>query len=193
MTLQELKARADAVDVKSGANVDWTQYNDYLAALKDCNLKAHKAELEKYRRHLVAANLGFPQITVEQAITAMVGEPIVFMDVWEDDEYRQEYEYSVTSARMTPERFIVRKASDRRWFPERLHYTLGTLAHLNDLIPYGVLLRVKELRDSEMFDCFHVVAPTAYFAREMVARPDPVVLGTIYLDDKYLHYFVAQW
>lgn len=79
---------------------------------------------------------------------------------------------------------------------------MGKLDYLKREIPYGVLLRIEEVKKTKLFNSFGVIAPME--AWERPTQIDPIVFANVWEvppndDGKYMnagqvtHYFVAQW
>lgn len=88
------------------------------------------------------------------------------------------------------------------WFSHE-RFVVTRLDSLRASIPYGVMLRIEELRSAQLFDCFSVIAPESLVKRLPVAQLDPIVIGSIY-NRSYIptdhgdrggeaHFVVAQW
>ena len=67
-------------------------------------------------------------------------------------------------------------------------------------IPYGVVLRINELKDVKIFNTFNVLAPIEAWTHQ--TDIDPIIVGSIWelpkKDGRHnragiQHFFVAQW
>ena len=81
---------------------------------------------------------------------------------------------------------------------------LGRLDYLTIPLPYGVVLRINELKERKFFNAFNVLAPIDAWMEEPKAQIDPIVVGTIWempIDyegwcgtaGETNHFFIAQW
>lgn len=77
----------------------------------------------------------------------------------------------------------------------------GKLNYLKRDIPYGVVLRMNEVKKLKLFNVFNVMAPIEAWERK--TDIDPIVVATIWelIKDEHgdriagqvAHYFLAQW
>lgn len=85
---------------------------------------------------------------------------------------------------------------------EKWRCQFGKLDYLKRDIPYGVVLRINEVKKLNLFNVFHVIAPMEAWERE--TDIDPIVTATIWEilkkekgDDgsagQVAHFFLAQW
>jgi len=79
---------------------------------------------------------------------------------------------------------------------------MGKLDYLKREIPYGVVLRINEIKKLNLFNVFNVIAPIEAWERK--TDHDPIVMATIWeieynpnSEDRsagdIAHFFVAQW
>lgn len=88
------------------------------------------------------------------------------------------------------------------WFRHE-RFVVTRLDSLRASIPYGVMLRVAELREHRLFDCFSVLAPEIMIEAIPTDLIDPIVIGSIYNrvithtdpSDRggEAHFVLAQW
>ena len=85
---------------------------------------------------------------------------------------------------------------------EKWRCRFGKLDYLKRDIPYGVVLRIQEVKELKLFNVFHVLAPIEAWERK--TDIDPIVVATIWelppnKDGAYktagqvAHFFLAQW
>lgn len=79
---------------------------------------------------------------------------------------------------------------------------LGSLSYLRVPIPFGILLKINELKKLNIFNDFLAVAPTDMFAKPV--NDDPIVLAALregyvsnndvwWNDGKVRYYYVGRW
>jgi hypothetical protein len=168
-----------------------------------------------------AEMLGFKQIESWDMATMLMGqEPTDQKE--RDDMARQTYEYLFNHH--TDEIFekdacvwggkpvdFYHLANTTPWFlppfekKEMWRCRFGKLDYLKRIIPYGVVLKIQEVKKLKLFNVFNVMAPLE--AWEAKTDIDPIVVATIWqITDKHeksseefntagttAHFFLAQW
>ena len=86
-------------------------------------------------------------------------------------------------------------------FSEKWRCQFGKLDYLKREIPYGVVLRINEVKKLNLFNVFNIMAPMEAWERK--TDIDPIVVGTIWSikdkngkanhADQVQHFFLAQW
>ena len=171
---------------------------DRLAALQDANLLNQYNSLYYEARCWQAEELGFQKITLEEMFEALTG--LKSNSQWNDDqETSQRYEWFynpvdhklVRNATFNPRLFSYKKSL----FSKRVTCKFGCLDYLKKEIPYGVVLKITESKDLNLFNAFHVMAPLDCWRKNEPV--DPIIVASIFedttVDRKESHYFLAQW
>lgn len=218
LILDELKAASDAV-----FEADELKIPEPSIRWKDCLDELEKQELQQqYERCLFdmrveqAKMMGFPAITSAEAVEMLMGEPHTNE---EEKASRQNHEwfYNHHTGKLLmgsecnwggePTDFYMFRKEGPWWVPpfakrEVWRCRWGKLDYLERKIPYGVLLRINELKELKMFNAFSVVAPIEAWQHQ--TDIDPVVVGSIWELPKNeegrfskagdtQHFFIAQW
>lgn len=190
MTLRDLIQQADMAFDKHLAVKKPNQ--DYLDALRALNLSKHSRLYGDYDRHQMAESVGLPQVTIRETIEMMVDSPIKRV-------------IELTPSLDNQEHFWHRSQHYRTFRPEQIsfetvsgqfyQFQVGCPNYLKSKIPYGVLLRMKEVQDLNLFDCFFAIAPLDRWLPGEPANTDPVIVTSLRNpeDHCYRHFFLAQW
>ena len=193
------------------------KWKDLLTELKEQKLQ------RKYERCLMdmrieqAKMLGFEPILVSDMVEMLMGEKHT-NEIIDKDKDRQVHEWVYNhftgdeyDSKMrwgsSPTNFYLVNKVGPWWLPPFLHKEIwrckfGKLDYLKRDIPYGVLLRINELKKLKLFNAFHILAPIEAWERK--TDIDPIVVGSVWEmpvndEDKYSsagdaqHFFVAQW
>lgn len=114
----------------------------------------------------------------------------------------------VTRTIMVELRFPTIVFKKSRFFRCLWSYRFGDPNLLRQAIPYGVSLRMNELRETNIFNTFHAIAPSNAWKKEYQSKPiDPVIVASIYenmpderknisysrYSGRVTHFFVAKW
>jgi hypothetical protein len=192
-TLAEAKIATDKVFADG---IKFTQNDeDYENAARAIGLTKQLSTNLNYDK---AKKVGLMQITIRQGIEMMLGEKIDKVFQLKPANYTHTHFYGKTAK-------IREESWNRSLTPEvisfstvsgKLHkYQVGCPDYLKSKIPYGVLLRIKELGDLGLFDKFFAIAPLSLFRAGEAIEKDPVLTASVWIDDEnvYKHFFVAQW
>ena len=218
-TLAEVKEQGDQAFIEGqkleipDPGVHW---KDKLEALQESNLQQQYERCLFEMRIEQANTMGFQSFTVAELTEILMGEKHTHE---EEHENRQSYEWMYNHHTGTilagddcdwggkPEDlYLMRKESP--WYlppfckKEVWRCRFGKLDHLERQIPYGIVLRINELKEVKMFNAFNVLAPIE--AWEHQTDIDPIIVGTIWEMPKndngrhskagdVQHFFVAQW
>lgn len=199
---------------------------DLLEVYKSSGLACHANDQQFRIRCWQAQNLGFPPVSLEQLAMQLMGEcangPTESVVRTDEGQRQIEYYYDLATdkefrpcrqggaKKMTTSRIRRVRQTDEYllWmFPYRQTHVVWEVLHrpMDDLatpIPYGVMLRVGELKRAKLFSCFSVLAPAALFGSVDSPATDPVLVGTVARspiegcvpsDDGVRHFFVARW
>jgi hypothetical protein len=189
---------------------DWKRKMD---ALEEAKLTNHRAALIFDMRCWQAEQMGFRKIESGEMVKMLMGEAHT---VAEGEGDRQVYEWvydhhqdkveSPTNWGGSPHTFskIERKGL---WYMPPFAKVLkwkcqfGKVNYLKRELPYGVVLRMNEVRKLKLFNCFNVLAPMEAWERK--TDIDPIMVATIWeiTKDKEgsntagqtAHFFLAQW
>lgn len=158
-----------------------------------------------------AEELGFPKVTVEEAVKMLMnGVPATNFGNGVGT-YTHEYFYNhmlgsiSTTWAQPPVDYtrIVKPRWDQAPFsedvrgktPSQWTVRFGPISGLNVEIPYAIALKINALKELNLFNCFNVVAPFAPVnlwketdkekpPQPVIRNRDPVLMGTIYDLDK---------
>ncbi len=191
-----------------------------LEALEAAELPKQRAAAIFDMRCEQAEMMGFQRMDSEDMVLALMGEP--HTDTYENDKVdRQSHEWfynhhtGVTLSGKDcnwggqPSDFVKVKRTARLWFlppfgkEEIWRCRFGKLDYLKRDIPYGVILRIQELKQLNLFNVFNIMAPLE--AWERATDIDPIVVATIWelppnksdgtssTAGQVAHFFLAQW
>lgn len=183
---------------------------DKMLALKIANLSTHISRLEKQINSKVATELGFQEFTIEGLARLLMQEEELPISIERMNSMMYEWFYAKEEFKKFIELFrrgeisaqSVNVIFKKRFFSKKAKKETCRFGSLNGLkvdIPYGVVLRINELKNLGIFSCFNVIAPeTAWHENKYV---DPIVVasiaeispwGTVSLETMS-HFFVAKW
>jgi len=189
-------------------------WKDKLDALEEAGLAKQRAAALFDMRRWQAQEMGFKEIESSEMVKMLMGE--AHTDSYDGIE-RQNYEYAYDhhehallgkdwGGKATIFRLQRRKGP---WFlPPFSKQTIwevqfGKLDYLKRDFPYGVILRINEVKTLHLFNSFHVMAPMEAWQKK--TDIDPIVVATLWelppQDDpkkgrsagQTAHFFLAQW
>jgi hypothetical protein len=190
-------------------SADWKRK---LEALEEATLPTHRAKLLLDLRTWQAAAIGFRQVTTEQCVEMLMGEPhthvyetsIKHRLEWaychHDDtiEQGEECEWSnncTQYAKMEKRGFWHLPPFSKK---EVWRCQKGMFNYLRREIPYGVVLRLIECKKLKLFNAFQVIAPMDAWLTD--AEIDPIIVGEIWekpigqhTSGRENYFFIAQW
>lgn len=209
LTLQKVKEKTEEI-FEEGKEFKIPEppvhLKDKLAALKESKLE------RQYRRCLFdvrvdqAKAVGFVPLTVGDMAEMLMGEPHTTAEVqwwlnaadygWVYNHHQDKIE-SNSPISVHPTDFI-RKGGFWTFDKDIWRCRFASLDYLKD-IPYGVVLRINELKKFKFFNAFNAMAPREAWVED-VFTADPIVVATIWempSEEKSTgdrqHFFVAQW
>lgn len=218
MNLKEVKEKTDKVfDVEDGLEIPEPaiRWKDKLEALDKSKLTNHHCHLIFDMRVEQAETMGFVQMDSEELVEMLMGSPHNEIG---DHPNRQNHEWvynhhhdEIWTSKTwgaKPDDFYLLEKKNAWWLPpfgkkEIWRCRFGRLDYLKRDIPYGVVLRINELKELKIFNAFNVLAPLE--AWESKTDIDPIVVASIWelpLNEKTgksstsgeeKHFFVAQW
>jgi len=189
------------------------QNKDELSALKEAGLTNHYADILFDLRCQTAEHFGFTRMTLRQMVELLM-QSEVQKEFMPRDEKRQNYQWYYDHLQN-----LVFEGAENNWgaiptdFSGQINHKkwtcrFGKLNYLKKSIPYGVVLRMLELRKLRIFNCFNVIAPVEAW-RENKIDIDPILCGTIhtiisqpnsrtgakqsFASGTEAHFVVAQW
>lgn len=195
-----------------------------IEALEEADLENHRRAAIFDMRCEQAGLLGFHQINTSDMVEMLMGErPTRTIDG--DTRHTYEWVYfhmhdeveTKTNWGGKPTIFIRERQvrAKRWWWPPFAKKTVedwrcqfGKLDYLKREIPYGVVLKLNELKKLKLFNCFNILAPMEAWERK--TDIDPILVGTLWEfpldpnDDRdkdghshsagqTAHFFIAQW
>lgn len=217
--LQEVKTVTDQVFEKLMAKPELPApspvFREKMEAYNEACLAKQRASLIFEMRKEQAKLLGFRHLTSDQMVEMLMGDPHTETSAGAE---RQNYEYVYfhhsdevklkTNWGGSPEQFV-RKARIAPWYvppfikKELWKVQFGKLDYLKREIPYGVVLRINEVKKLKLFNAFNVLAPMEAWERK--TDIDPIIVASLWemppKDDgnpaeaagQVAHYFLAQW
>jgi hypothetical protein len=188
-------------------------WKDKLEALEEAHLESQRRALVFKMRCWQAQQLGFQEIHSSTLVEMLMGSKHTSLTYGKD---RQVYEWVydhhedevAINTQWGGQPAIFNRHERRSWFlppfSKKLSWQcqFGKLDYLKREIPYGVVLRLNELKDLKLFNCFNVLAPME--AWEKKTDIDPILVATIWempqkkenegqQAGEVAHFFVAQW
>lgn len=186
-------------------------FKDKILALEEANLPKQRSTCIYDMRKWQANKLGFKEITVVDCVEILMGEK----HTKEKDGERQnlEYLYNHHNGEMLEGwgslvKIYSCESKKGFWYlPPFAKFTKwevqsGKLDYLKRDMPYGVILKINELKKLKLFNSFGVVAPMEAWLRQ--TDIDPIVIASISQispNDKgnydstsaTTNYFIAKW
>jgi hypothetical protein len=188
-----------------------------LEALKEAHLYNHRNATIFDMRCEQAKSMGFQLFGSEEYVEMLMGEPHTHSDSVDE---RQNHEWFYNHQTDTtlegtdcnwggkPFDFWCRKRKSLWFLPpftssEIWRCRFGKLNYLKRTIPYGVVLRINEVKSLKLFNAFNVFAPIEAWERK--TDIDPIVVASIWelpyneKKEEYIsagqaaHFFLAQW
>ena len=189
-----------------------------LEALEETNLIRQWRECLFDMRCEQAKMMGFERIDTSEMAEMLMGSPSTENFTRKDlERHNHEWLYNhITGNTLRgddcnwggPPTDFVRMEKKNVWFlppfkaAEMWRVRFGCLDYLRREIPYGVVLRMQEVRKLDLFNCFSVMAPEEAWERK--TDIDPIVVASIWsfadTDGRKMndagttaHFFLAQW
>ena len=198
--LQKVKMEINTIFEKEMVIPEYSHHTKrQLTALKEANLTKQQRLTKFNARCEMAKELGFRELSIED-MTTMLGEKNdnSYLDEYRGSDYTHEYFYdhinqSLCNDRTTRPYLINVKCVNGSYN----NLLISNLDNLKIEIPYGIVLRLNEIKKLNFFNCFNVVAPESCFRQ--LEYKDPIVLATICeAHDKVnlgsrRYFFLAQW
>jgi len=161
--------------------------DEYFKTLCRLHLERHIAKEQS--RYNLASQLGLNEITIREAVETIVGKVQEVLQLRQDPGHTHNLFYWGGDKKHTvwdikcgncvyqihPEQIVVRTVTAK--------------------IPYGILLKIKELMETKCFDCFFAIAPFSAWAEgDAYQKPDPVIVASVLTESGcFRHFFVARW
>lgn len=208
------QGKSDPREVVPEPSLHWKRK---IEALEEASLMKQRAAAIFDMRCEQAATMGFQRITSTDMITMLMGEEST--DNFEADAGRQTHEWfynhhtgvTLEGSKCTwggkPQDYVRKIRSSLKWHwppfgkEEVWRCRFGKLDYLKREIPYGVILRIQELKKLNLFNAFNVIAPIEAWERE--TDIDPIVVAAIWelpptndgsgTAGQVAHFFLAQW
>lgn len=206
-----------AISLLSNAKFDFTeQEHAALDAINKLKLTSQKANLKFNARCRFMESVGFKKFeTTEEALSFFIGEKISSFNSFEDTHLSQPYNYVFDHENMQDVvgykyeginyPYKMRVASINH---KNIEYCYGPVDCLKESIPYSVLLSMAEIKELNVINVFHAIAPIEAW-KEHPIPIDPIILATIwelpnnslnninsrgiFETGKTAHFFVAKW
>ena len=169
---------------------------DKFNAACENNLYALAARFALEYREEQANILGLQKINRAECYTLLTGKQYHFHYEYRFKRYNVEYFYNHDDNSISYDYTYNVEDYWRYGFSDVIRQ--GTLSALKVDIPYGVLLRLTELKKLKIFNSFSVFAPKRCFNKANLSI-DPIITGNIEtinskgISSQISHYFVAQW
>ena len=188
-------------------------WKDKIEALEEADLDKQRAAAIYDMRKWQAAEMGFQEIDSADMVEMIMGQPHTLS---EDGKNRQQYEWIYNHHLDTNDddsgwggkpTIFKRIEKVGLWhlppFSKKVVWEVqfGKLNYLEREIPYGVILRINEIKKLKLFNCFNVMAPMEAWQKK--TDIDPIVVASIWelppsIEKKSTagsvsHWFVAQW
>lgn len=188
------------------------RFKDQIEALKEAKLPRQRSACIFEMHNWQAKELGFKQMTVSEMVKTLMGEP--HTDLRRDGEkQKNEWLYNhhtgeIDTTWTYTQLSYARLERTNLWhlppFCKKTKWEVltGKMDYLKREIPYGVVLKINELKKLKIFNSFNIAAPKdAWLTQKEI---DPILYGSIFQmppDDtgKYSNvgaatdYFIARW
>jgi len=179
-----------------------TEFRDRIQVCKEVGLENQIPILNNEFRNQHIAEQGFCEMTPLEAVKQMFPKH-EWGNKWDSIHYENEklewHSQIGEEKDAYVKTFLTTAIKNVGNETERLQMVCATLRSFQRSVPYGVLLRVKELQDLKTFDFFTVVAPRNMFK----LKEDPILLGCLgryrnQSNDSIIYeanqtFFVARW
>jgi hypothetical protein len=187
------------------------RFKDQLAALDEASLPRQRTACLFEMRQWQAKEMGFVEIAISEIVAMLMGES--HTDYKDGETHKIEWVYNhhndeVSKTWTSKTGIYYRMEKKGLWhlppFAKRVKWEVqhGRLDYIKRELPYGVVLRINELKKLKLFNSFAIVAPMAAWLKQ--SDIDPIVIANIYqipADDKgdytnagnIASYFVAKW
>jgi hypothetical protein len=178
-----------------------------LEAYREARLGGHVEDMMREDRTTRAEAAGFCALPIAAIVADLMGSPPTAAH---SEQQSQRYE-RIRGNRSTddwhmftdvyPILFVRARTPLGRFGPCVWRARMGVVNRLAVAIPYGVVLRMNEVWEARLFDCFHAIAPLDAW-RPAPVRVDPVIVGTIFPqfqdyrwrpDRDGVHFPIARW
>jgi hypothetical protein len=214
--LEELAEKTEAVlSLDEGEGLQLPdlsiQTKDYIDAYRALGLTNHESDLHFYAKCEIAKKVGLQQVSEEEVTKMLIGDEaakvkstIASLSTVEVEEFFDPLFNKIYRANYRGRTFHPPFWSTAAWEP--IH--MVPLSGLKCAIPYGVLLRIIELKKLNFFNCFLAFAPESVIREgtySRIARVDPVIVASLAKGHKksgdriltdnieFAHFFVAKW
>jgi len=213
--LTEVKERTDKIFEKGLSVVPnsdfFTDYQRKVEAYKEACLEFQTEDVLFELRCKQAEELGFESYSHRELVKMLTGE---YPDSgFKEGRERQVHEYfyqhyddkELKGSDCTwGSRPIKYSKTERKFLKKNTKWTIqvGKLNYLRKTIPYGVVLKINELKKLKLFNSFEVLAPIELWEKD-IPDIDPIVCAQISSiirrpngrmgSDKNKNYFIAQW
>lgn len=187
------------------------KFKDQIEALEKANLPRQKAAAIYDMRKWQVEKLGLKELGISDAVKILMGQQHTAHR--DGDKHKIEYVYNhhtgqIENAWTGTATIYYRKERIHPWYkPPFIKQIIwecqsGKLDYLKREIPYGVILKINELKELGIFNSFSAVAPIeAWWKQKDI---DPIVLGHLWQlppddDGKYSQtgfattFFIAKW
>lgn len=196
---------------------DWKRK---LEVLEQASLVRQKGALLFDLRCWQAEQLGFKRMTIVQMVEALMGQPHTDIGAGTERQHHEWYYNHHTDVTLAgkdcnwgdiPTQYFRMEKKNTWYLPpynkqEAWRCQFGKLDYIKRQIPYGVLLRIEELKKMKLFNAFNILAPMEAWTSKI--EIDPIVVASIWeittkdptADPKKYdssgqdaHFFIAQW
>ena len=209
LILQEVKDKTESIFEEELKVPELIHFKDRLTAFKESKLERQYRSCLFDMRIEQAKAMGFVPLAGEEMVQMLMKEPHnhSIIEPWYTGAMRYGWAYNHHENKVLDDDSISLRQSDYKrkgWFGKEIwKLRLGSLDYLKE-IPYGVVLRVNELKKLRFFNAFDAIAPMAAWDEEAVFTEDPIVVATIWelpirVDKssqrvgRREHFFLAQW
>jgi len=224
MLLEEVKKNTELIFAPSEENGEKLSlpepsphWQRKIEALEEASLWRQRQAAIFDMRCEQADTMGFQKLTSDEMVVMIMGEEHTHDEEGQRQSYEWFYNHHTDKTETTDCKWggsvedFIKMEKKNRWFlspfseTEKWRCRFGKLDHLKQEIPYGVVLKMQELKKLNLFNVFNILAPIEAWERE--TDIDPIVVATIWeITDKenespeklnaagqVAHYFLAQW
>jgi len=187
------------------------KFKDQMEALEEAKLPRQRSACIFEMRNWQAKEMGFKFLTLDDIVKMLMKES--HTNLKDGEEQKNEWVYNhhtdkVETNWTTTVQSYTRQERTSLWhlppFSKQTKWEVlsGKMDYLKREIPYGIVLKINELKKLKIFNSFCIVAPKdAWWTQKEI---DPIIYGEIYQlppDDKGKYttsgttnnYFIAKW
>ncbi len=199
----------DLISKNSAQKLKDDEFQMRAQAYMDANLSSHLRILSYDYRVDKAKNLGLIAHPLDKFVSILMGNPPTRISTsWGHFTYEYVYDFVKNTELDRSDLWVPNLTFLRGHWWSKDHYVVQNrpMGQLLRPIPYGVVLRLQEIKELKLFNAFSVLAPREAFATQQFAH-DPIVIGemwrnetpqrneydSLYDSTQQTYFFIAKW